>query len=132
MDDVDGDGKHEVIITRYNYTSGWGYVEVYGYSGAGLSGGFGLKSRSAVPGPTVGCEPTVNFQLVGPARTRFVLYDAAGRQVRELVNAMLPAGGYRMSWDGLDDSGASAPAGVYLYRLEAAGRVESGNVVLTQ
>ncbi|MEO0081791.1 MAG: FlgD immunoglobulin-like domain containing protein [candidate division WOR-3 bacterium] len=132
VDDVDGDGKHEVIITRYNYTGNWGYVEVYGYTGAGISGGYGPKLRSAVSGPTVGQEPSIRFQLAGRTAVRVALYDAAGRQVRQLVNTTLPAGEYQMSWDGTDDSGASLPAGVYLYQVECGEGAKSGHLVLAR
>ncbi|MDZ7723269.1 MAG: T9SS type A sorting domain-containing protein [candidate division KSB1 bacterium] len=46
------------------------------------------------------------------------IYDIRGRKIRTLINANHAAGKYRISWDGLSDSGESAPSGVYFYRLK--------------
>ncbi len=135
LDDVDGDNKHEMIITRTNYTSGWGYVEVYGYTGAGLNTepGYALESSRVVAEPSICRDATViRFQLSAPERIRLSVFDQAGRRVRELLEADLPAGEYRVSWDGTDDSGDDVPAGVYLYRLDRDAGAEAGRLVLAR
>jgi len=133
VDDVDGDGRHEIIITRADYTNNWGYIEVYGYSGAGAGEkpGYELRSRQVTAEPSVS-SGTVEFALAAEGRTRLVIFDAAGREVRELVNSTLPAGEYRMRWDGCDGNGARLAAGVYVYRLESPAGAESGQVVLAE
>jgi hypothetical protein len=40
------------------------------------------------------------------------------------------AGNYRLNWDGRDDSGAALASGMYLYRLEAGGKVETRKLLL--
>ncbi len=130
VDDVDGDNKHEIIITRSDYST-YGYIEVYGYSGAGAGEkpGYELRSRQVVATPSVS-SGAVEFALAAEGRTTLLVFDASGRMVRELVNSTLPAGEYRMRWDGRDAEGERLAAGLYVYRLEAGGRVESGSVVL--
>jgi hypothetical protein len=65
VDDVDGDGKHEVIITRSDYST-YGYVEVYGYSGTGVGGEveYGLRDRTARATPTIARDRAeVSYEL---------------------------------------------------------------------
>jgi hypothetical protein len=135
VDDVDNDGKHEVIITRYDYTGGWGYVEVYGYVGAGIDGRpeYGLERSEVLAEPSVFESHTrVRFELAAATRARLVVLDRAGRRVRELLDARLPAGEYAVDWDGRDDSHVEAAAGVYLYRLELDGTGQTGRLVLAR
>ena len=59
------------------------------------------------------------------------LYDVAGRRVRNLVRDTRSVGEYADRWDGRDEDGKKAPAGVYFARLEANGqRVSRSFVVL--
>ena len=52
---------------------------------------------------------------------RLALYDVRGRRVRALVDGSRAAGVHRASWDGRDQQGAGAGAGVYLASIEIAG-----------
>ena len=64
---------------------------------------------------------TIQFDLAANGRVQLRIYDAAGRKVRTLLDAEMPAGWNRsVAWNGLDDGGRKAPTGVYLYRLDAA------------
>ena len=49
------------------------------------------------------------------------VYDLRGQLVRTLRDAAGVAGHYRLIWDGRGDSGALAPPGLYLFRLQIAG-----------
>jgi len=135
LDDVDGDGRHEMIITRYDHTAGWGYVEVYGYEGSGVAGPGEYRRRTGTAQalPTVTRAGTeVGYELVAGGFTRLRLFDAAGREVRQLVRAELPPGRYAVRWDGRDETGRELPAGSYSYRLEASGQVEAGRLILAR
>jgi len=61
---------------------------------------------------------------------RLVVHDVAGRAVRELVTGRQVAGEHTTAWDGRDGSGAPVAAGLYLARLEAAGRRLSVRIML--
>ncbi len=52
------------------------------------------------------------------------VFDMQGRHVRSLVNAELGGGSHAIAWDGRDDGGARAAAGVYYARMRA-GRFEA-------
>ncbi len=135
VDDVDGDGKHEVIITRYDYSGGWGYVEVYGHVGVGADAGpeYALRHAAPVALPSVLSGPAwVRFELSRTTQVRLEVYDQAGRAVRTLVGATLPAGRYNVRWDGTADDGTGAPAGTYTYQLQRGTEVQAGRLVVTR
>ena len=49
------------------------------------------------------------------------VFDASGRRVREILSGEVGSGGHTVNWDGLDERGASVPAGAYFVRLDAPG-----------
>ncbi len=53
-------------------------------------------------------------------RVDIIVYDLLGRRVKTLVSETAQAGYYRIVWDGLDDRGAAAGAGVYFCVLTTA------------
>jgi hypothetical protein len=74
----------------------------------------------AVPNPAR--EATeIAFGIAKPERVRLALYDLGGRRVKVLVDGLVPAGETRSRWDGADEAGVNAPAGVYFARLEREG-----------
>jgi flagellar hook assembly protein FlgD len=58
------------------------------------------------------------------------IYDVAGRRVRTLVNRVMPEGDHEAVWDGRNDTGRRAAPGVYLYRFQGGGAVETQRVVM--
>jgi hypothetical protein len=70
----------------------------------------------------------VVFAVPAPSPVTISLHDVTGRRVRTLLDRTVTAGEYRLSWDGRDDSGRPAAAGIYFARLTAPGvhRVERG------
>jgi flagellar hook assembly protein FlgD len=60
------------------------------------------------------------------------VYDVSGRRVRELSRGWYGSGARVVGWDGRDSAGARAPAGVYLVRLSAGGRMVQTRVTLLQ
>jgi endonuclease/exonuclease/phosphatase family metal-dependent hydrolase len=73
---------------------------------------------------------TLRFTLPAKAEVDLVVFDASGRAVRRLAQGTRPAGEHAVTWDGRDDAGRSAPAGVYLCRLRTAGVEEALRLVL--
>jgi hypothetical protein len=61
----------------------------------------------------------IRYDLPEACTVRIVVYDVAGRQVAEPVNAMQSAGRYRAVWEGRDASGQPVPSGLYFCRIEA-------------
>lgn len=71
-----------------------------------------------------------SFELRYPDRVVLSVHDVSGRLVRRLADGERPAGRSELVWDGRDDGGAQAAAGVYYFRLRAAGIAYSRPVVL--
>lgn len=59
------------------------------------------------------------------AGVSLAVYDVLGRRVRQVWQGPLRAGAYRFAWDGRDGVGRDVAAGVYFYRAEVDGRVET-------
>jgi hypothetical protein len=73
------------------------------------------------PNPARGAV-TLRFSLPREARVSLVIYDAGGRQVRELSSGTRPAGEHTLVWDLNDDAGRVAGTGLYFARLEVEGQ----------
>jgi len=63
----------------------------------------------------------IHYELAQPGSVRLNIYDLRGLRVRDLVADTQSSGRYQVLWDGRDNLGAAAGAGVYFARLEAAG-----------
>lgn len=61
---------------------------------------------------------TLRFELPNAGDVRLSVYDASGRRVRTLAHGTQSAGPHVAIWDGLDDAGHTASAGLYWARLE--------------
>lgn len=80
-----------------------------------------LCLRPVVP-LTAAPESAFTFTLPAPASTSAGVYDAAGRLVRVLWTMQpRPAGPQSVTWDGNDDAGQAAPAGLYRFQVVANG-----------
>ena len=58
------------------------------------------------------------------------IYDMTGRLVKNLINGTQGAGLRSIQWNATDDNGLNAPAGVYLYRIEAGKFTDVKKMVL--
>lgn len=67
----------------------------------------------------------IRFELREAAEVRLIVYDVVGREVARLVDAAMPAGQHRATWDA---SGLSS--GTYLYRLTADAFTETKAMTL--
>ena len=86
----------------------------------------------ASPFPNPGSGPRVmRFGLPVSASVSLRIFDAAGRQMRQLENSTMPAGEYRTTWDLRDSNGETVPAGIYFVRLTLGQQVFSRTVTVT-
>ncbi len=74
----------------------------------------------------------IRYQLARPGRTKLSVFDAAGREVRTLVNSEQNRGAYTVTWDGTDVRGRSAPRGVYFLRFAAPDCTRQRKLTLTR
>jgi hypothetical protein len=84
------------------------------------------------------------FPMSNPARGRTLLsleldregivsvevFAADGRRVADVANAWMPVGRHSLQWSGADQSGRSAPPGMYLVRARSGGRFTSTRIAL--
>jgi flagellar hook assembly protein FlgD len=74
----------------------------------------------------------ISFEMGAAGAARLNVYDTAGSQVRTPVDAERAAGRHTVTWDGRNESGRNAPAGVYLYRFEAGESVQTQRMTLVK
>ena len=74
-------------------------------------------------------ELTLALTLPGPEEVSVEVYDVQGRMIRRLLRQSLPAGPYRMRWDGRAEGGSRAAAGIYFVRYTGADAIEVRRVV---
>jgi hypothetical protein len=78
----------------------------------------GYVLNQAVPNPFTGMT-SIAFTLPQDATVDLKVFDASGSVVKSLENSKLPGGSHTVTWDGRDESGVQAPAGIYFYRMQA-------------
>lgn len=83
----------------------------------------------AFPIPAHGAV-TFEYRVAAPGPVQLRIVDAAGRRVRALVQgAVSGIGPHRVVWDGRDDAGQPAPAGIYFAVVHHGGGSTSRRVV---
>jgi hypothetical protein len=85
----------------------------------------------AVPNP-FNPSTRLSFDMAHAGHVRLAVYDVAGRLVTALVDEHRETGRYDVAWDGRDANGRTSSAGVYLYRLEADGVIETKRMLLVK
>ncbi|MEZ4388019.1 MAG: YCF48-related protein [Candidatus Krumholzibacteriia bacterium] len=73
---------------------------------------------------------SLRYALAAAGPVRLTIHDLRGRRVRNLVDGSRAAGEHAAFWDGTDDAGRGVAGGVYVYRLESGGGVDSGKLSL--
>jgi hypothetical protein len=88
-----------------------------------------LAVRCAPNPASAGRASTIEWGMPHAGEAALALYDVAGRRVRSWSSRDVAAGPQRIDWDGTDDAGHVLPAGNYLLRLSALGRVATTRLV---
>lgn len=88
-----------------------------------------LTIASVVPNPA-SSSTTVQFTLPTRGDVSLEVYDIQGRYIRTIAAGPHAAGGYSAVWDGRDDFGNNAVAGVYMIRLSVGGASTSAKLLL--
>lgn len=90
--------------------------------------GLSLQVVSSAPNPFR--EMTaLRYSLAEAAPVRATIVDVSGRSIRTLYDGQAVAGSHVIAWDGRDDAGREAAAGVYCCRIESHGRTVETTVV---
>jgi hypothetical protein len=113
--DMDGDGVLE-IITGARVASSYDSLEQV-LATPPPTRLFDSIRLLATPNPFFGGS-RIEFTLAREDRVDLAVYDLGGRRLRTLKHGALAAGPQRFDWNGRDDAGHVAPAGVYFVKLE--------------
>ncbi|MBU0529651.1 T9SS type A sorting domain-containing protein, partial [bacterium] len=73
---------------------------------------------------------TITFDLSEDTDVKILIYDMAGRLIRELVNQPMNVGTKTISWDSKDNLGQSVSGGIYFYKLQAGDFTQTKKMVL--
>lgn len=83
------------------------------------------------PNPMTG-PMTIRYQLSGLTHVSIDIYNSLGQKVRTVVSRREQSGIHSARWDGKDDRGRQAAAGVYFYRLMTGTYVDTRKIVLVR
>ncbi|MBH49296.1 MAG: hypothetical protein CMG69_00875 [Candidatus Marinimicrobia bacterium] len=75
-------------------------------------------------------ETTISFGIPEYANVSISVYNLMGQKISTLTSDNYPAGYHSVKWNGSFDSGINAPAGIYLYTIEAERFHDMRKVVL--
>jgi hypothetical protein len=70
---------------------------------------------------------TIAFTIPGPGQTRVIVFDILGREVSVLLDSPLAAGRHTVAF-----APGGLPSGIYFYRLEWEGRVQTKTMILSR
>jgi hypothetical protein len=73
---------------------------------------------------------SIQYSLAEPGDVKLVVYNTLGQEVRTLVSNYKLAGEYSAQWDARDAAGREVASGVYVYRMEVNGFVQTQRMVL--
>ncbi len=98
-------------------------------SGAVGDGPSALRFAPARPNPSQGATRFA-FELPHAAPVTLELFDLSGRRVATLAQGVIDAGRHEAWWNGREESGARAAAGLYFARFVTPGLTRSTRLVL--
>jgi photosystem II stability/assembly factor-like uncharacterized protein len=113
-------GNDTLLLT----TNGAGFPTSLNNTGIETPSSFSLHQN--YPNP-FNPSTKIKFDIPKGSQVRLKVYDLLGREVAELVNEKLNAGVYEYVWNG-----AGLPSGVYFYKLEAGGFLQTRRMVLVK
>lgn len=74
----------------------------------------------------------IPYRVADRGHVTLEVFDALGRKVATLVDAVQPAGSFVATWDATGDGSRMIPSGVYVYRLRSGGDVLSRTMMLVK
>lgn len=77
-------------------------------------------------------QTTLRYDLPEPTKVELTIYDLLGREVKTLVDGLVPAGTQRVVWDGTNQFGRTVGSGVYLYLIQAGSITQTRKMLLLE
>ncbi|HEX9917417.1 MAG TPA: FG-GAP-like repeat-containing protein [candidate division Zixibacteria bacterium] len=75
-------------------------------------------------------ETVIEYSLPKASQVKIAIYNILGQKVTTLLDKVEPAGFRRVIWDGKNQNGEIVSSGIYFYRIEAEGFVQSKKMLL--
>jgi hypothetical protein len=75
---------------------------------------------------------TIHFETSTSAQVTLTVYNVLGQKIATLVDRKLSAGPHAIAWDGRARNGAAIRSGVYLYRIQADDRTQTGRMTVVR
>ena len=73
---------------------------------------------------------SITYRIAEITDVKLSIYNLRGQVVRVLVDQRKDAGSYNAVWDGRDQLGRAVASGIYMYKLDAGGMVQSRKMLL--
>jgi len=160
FDDVDGDGFADLVLAGWDRNVYiWDLAAVYdparapwptycrnaartgnrvhevvsdgGTPGPALAAPAVLRFLANVPNP-FNPATTIWLDVPSAGRVEVTILDVRGRRVRSLHQGTIVSGRHAFAWDGRDDGGRVAPAGIYWTRAVAGARSTARKLTLVK
>jgi len=127
LEDLDGDGRDEIIIVRFGSSTSESYVVVYAYTTdvKEQQGSYEIRTKfETFPNPSNNTV-TVPFSIYETEASKpleISIYDQTGRLVKILLESNQAAqGDYRLIWNGTDENGGRVSSGSYFVHILKGG-----------
>jgi hypothetical protein len=123
------------IRTEGIYFDNISLYHVYTIAGVGVEavGGVPTANRAEVrkvyPNP-FNPQTTIEFSVPKPGPASVRIFDLQGRRVATLVDETMPAGVYRVRWNGQTDDGRELSSGVYFAQVASAKSRDSARLMM--
>ena len=98
-------------------------------TGIDASAPFAFSLEQNYPNP-FNPTTTIPFTLDSSCQVRLAIYNVMGQRVSTVVAGYMSAGPHTATWNGMDDRGNHAGAGIYLYQLRADRQIETKKMLL--
>ncbi|MGH7599646.1 MAG: T9SS type A sorting domain-containing protein, partial [bacterium] len=74
----------------------------------------------------------IKYEIPQAGPVLMKIYNLAGQEVLEIVNAVQSPGRYQINWDGRDHQGKVVPSGVYIYRIQAGSFIQTQKMIMVR
>ena len=89
------------------------------------------RLQDAYPNP-FNPRTTIEYDLAKSGQVSVAVFDLAGRLVSQLLDESVAAGRHEVTWQGRDNRGQAAAAGVYFVRLKTANITDTRRMTLVK
>lgn len=134
--DTPGDPRDLFVVDTLVYIADYDSLQILKHIVTGIGESSVDSPRIAasnltqnVPNPFVRLT-AIRYRVSSLGHVSLMIYDTAGRLIRDLVDEKQEAGYYTVTWVGTDGEGNRVSTGIYFYRLQAGDVTRTRKMVL--